>query len=125
MPNNIKPSGYLSYSKHTILGIHNKVEKINSKFPKVKDEIEIIMIDLFIKSINNNSNVIFNCEKYVQNNEQDLDFTIHFNDHKSLLELTELVPNGIGKSGGYAKPPNWIDMNELSSRLIDLIMRKS
>lgn len=120
-----KPTGNLTILKMNFQGVDSSVEKLKAEFPKVKDQTEITIIDLFINSISKNQNVSFNCDSYSQNNEQDLDFTINYNSEKSLLELTELVPNGMGKDGGYAKSPNWIDMNELTDRLIAIIYKKS
>ena len=120
-----KPSGKLTILSVNFEGADSSVEKLEAEFSKVKDQNEIAIIDLFINSISKNQNVSFNCDSYSQNNEQDLDFTINHNNEKSLLELTELVPNGMGKDGGYAKPPNWIDMNELTDRLIAIIYKKS
>ncbi len=125
MGKHIKPTGKLTYSKLSTENLNSNINTYEAKFPKAKDETEISIIDLFISSVPKNSNVSFNCDRYVQNNEQDLDFTIYSENNTSLLELTELVPNGIGKDGGYSKPAKWNDMNELSDRLIKIIEKKS
>jgi hypothetical protein len=125
---NKKPTGNLNYYQFNFELTGAEFYKNKVEFDGTKDSIEKKLLDLFILSLKQNSNIKFDINdtfSYIQNNEQDLDFTLIFNNQKSLLELTEITPNGIETGNAFGMNPHWIDMGLLTNRLIDIIYKKS
>jgi len=100
----------------------SKVEPF--KFPDTKDEIEKKIAQLFLKLVEKSEIVDLHGMTLVQNQENDLDFTLAAEERKFLLELTEITPPGTMK-GGYENLPFSHNIGEQAQKIIDLISVKA
>lgn len=118
-----KPTGDIRILKVSFDGTNTLQNNIDMQFPNNKEEMEKLVVDLFLKSwkrmFKNNP------PKLVEQNKQyDLDFTLQDPSGIFYLELTELVPFKMG-SNGFSSVTDEIDQNVLMENLTSIIKTKS
>ena len=123
-----KPTGTLGINKVIVQEngtVAHSFEKII--FSKTKDEIEAMMVDSFISSMNAlmlPHGIEWFMSNPVPNIENDFDFTVTLpNGNKAWLELMEIAP--LHLFGGYEKVPPKYKPYELAQIILEMIMKKA
>lgn len=120
-----KPVGTTGVTKLTFAGGAATSDFQKLEFPKTKGEIEKLIVGGFVRSIGDSSLLPSRIANYVQNRENDLDFTITLeNGDLKLMELMEVAPLE-NVPGAYDSAPKSYNSYDFGKRVFDKVMAKS
>ena len=94
------------------------------QFPSAKDEVETLVAQDFIAAANQQSILNYSVTSYEKNPTDDYDFTLDTSAGRRYLELLEVAPESLMKSG-YQEAPGTYRTKELAQALLGSIESKS